>query len=104
MAQHQKRAYLSLNVDSRTEEFFERRVDHHSNNDKRSETRVIESSKPTAASVNASVITRPFEKTVEKVIDGRRTIERERSESREPKLPIQKKKKSIENKYDISDL
>ncbi|ORY03667.1 hypothetical protein BCR34DRAFT_605156 [Clohesyomyces aquaticus] len=97
-----KRALFVLNVDSQTEHLFER-IEFHNEGSKDKEgsgadkVKVIDQSEPSSGSTRVEIVTRPFEKavqrTIERVCDGK--VVREGN---------YKKKRDIEEDYDTSDL
>jgi hypothetical protein len=109
MAQPKRRAFLSLNVDSDAEHIYERVEDH--NKDKKDRLKVREQTEPIAGNSSIQIITRPFEKevqrSIERIVDGRvvRDTTTYRSTSSSPASRQRTSKKaSIEDKYDTSDL
>ncbi|PSN69221.1 hypothetical protein BS50DRAFT_572381 [Corynespora cassiicola Philippines] len=113
-----KRALFSLNIDSNAEHIYQRVDDH--NNDKH---KVLETSGPVHGSTNLQLVTRPFEKAVERsierIVDGKHVADAEgdityethqsvngESPRRSTKTVHVKKKgkQSVEEQYDTSDL
>lgn len=95
-----KRAIFSLNVDSNTEHLYERIEYHDDKHKERGEkVKVVEHSEPSFGSTKVEIVTKPFEKavqrTVERVCDGKIVKERNRDS---------RKKRDIEAEYDTSDL
>lgn len=62
-----KRALLSLNVDSQAEHAYQR-VDNHSKPGERA--KVIETSGPTYGHTDLQLVTKPFEKLVNRTVEG----------------------------------
>lgn len=100
-----KRAIFSLNVDSNAEHFLERIEDHSKQG--KGKVKVREHKEPFVGNTSLQLLTRPFEKevqrSVERIVDGRvvkdTKITRENSQTRN-----EKRKKSVEERYDTSDL
>lgn len=109
MSQPKRRAFFSLNVDSNAEHIYERVEDH--NKDKKDSLKVREQTGPVVGNSSVQIITRPFEKevqrSIERIVDGRvvRDTTTYRSTSPSPSSRQKSsKKRSIEDKYDTSDL
>lgn len=62
-----KRALFSLNVDSETEHVYQR-VNNHSKPGEK--TKVIETSGPTVGHTDLQFVTKPFEKLVNRTVEG----------------------------------
>jgi hypothetical protein len=112
MSRPKRRAFLSVNVNSNAEHIYERVEDH--NKESKDRLKVLEQTQPTVGNSSIHIITRPFEKevqrSIERVVDGRvvRDTTTYRSTSPSPsnrhKEGSSKKRASIEDKYDTSDL
>jgi ribose 5-phosphate isomerase B len=63
-----KRALFSLNVDSEADHIYQRVNDHSKPGNQR--TKVIESSGPTVGHTDFQFVTKPFEKAVNRVVEG----------------------------------
>jgi hypothetical protein len=105
-----KRAFFSLNVDSNADHIYER-IEHHGK-DGKDTVKVKEHREPLAGSTSLQVLTQPFEKevkrSVERIVDGRvvrdtETYSSDKPDSHTVKLE-NKRKKSLWEKYDTSDL
>lgn len=114
-----KRAVFSLNLDSNADHVYQRVEDH--NKEGKDKIKVLESSGPTVGNTSLSFVTKPFEKavnrTVEGVIDG--TGKKVHSAEGELHYEVSKTekgtgsrtvhvnkpaRKTVEEKYDTSDL
>lgn len=105
-----KRAVFSLTVDSNTEHIYERTEDH--TKEGKGKVKVREYKEPLIGNTSLHILTKPFEKevqrSVERTIDGRTvrdtTYSYSDSTSSVSSGQKQHRKKSVEEKYDTSDL
>ena len=63
-----KRALFSLNVDSEAERIYQRVEDH--SNPGNGKTKIFESSGPTVGHTDLQFVTKPFEKLVNRTVEG----------------------------------
>jgi ribose 5-phosphate isomerase B len=100
-----RRAFFSLNVDSTADHIYERIEDY--NKEKTDRVKVREQSGPLRGSTHLHVLGNPYEKevqrSIERIVDGRVVRDTlttyDHSDTNSPP-----RKKSIEDKYDTSDL
>lgn len=113
-----KRALFSLNLDSTADHIYQRVEDH--NKDGKDKVKVLESSGPTTGTTSLSFVTKPFEqavnRTVEGVIDGtgkkvtsaegelRYDVTKSEKSSSSRTTHVTNSTKTIDDKYDTSDL
>jgi hypothetical protein len=99
----EKRISLSLNLDSETSEFYER-IEQHGTSP--SESKVTELTDQKSGSTRFCVTTNPYEKRIERHPEhgkGTVQIQYKTDDPHQPTI-FKKKKKSIEEEYDISEL
>jgi len=114
-----KRALFSLNLDSNADHIYQRVEDH--NKEGEGKIKVIESTGPTVGSTNLTVLTKPFEKVVNRAVEGviegtgkkvhsaegelHYEVSREEKGSSSQTVKVQKGPvKRLEDQYDTSEL
>lgn len=114
-----KRALFSLNLDSTADHIYQRVDDH--NKEGKDKVKVLESSGPTVGKTNLSFVTKPFEQTVNRTVEGVVEGTGKKLHSAEGEIYYEVNKsekgtrghivhdkksasKSVEDQYDTSDL
>lgn len=114
-----KRALFSLNLDSTADHIYQRVEDH--NKEGTDKVKVLESSGPTVGNTSLSFVTKPFEQTVNRTVEGVIQGTGKKVHSAEGELHYEVNKtekgtgsqvahvkkpaaKTVEDKYDTSDL
>jgi hypothetical protein len=114
-----KRALFSLNLDSTADHIYQRVDDH--NKEGKDKVKVLESSGPTVGKTNLSFVTKPFEQTVNRTVEGVVEGTGKKLHSAEGEIHYEVNKsekgtrshivhdkksasKSVEDQYDTSDL
>ena len=101
-----KRALFSLNIDSNADHLYQR-IDDHSK-DKEGRTKVVEHHEPVSGHTSLQVLTKPFEKEVERqaqrVVSENISTKRESSSSSPSSSTRRPRTKKLEDEYDTSDL
>lgn len=115
-----KRALFSVNLDSDADHVYQRVEDH--SKEGTDKVKVLESRGPTHGHTDLSYVTKPFEKLVNRTVDGviegtgkkvhsaegELSYSTERSEKRDGKTTLnivsKKKRRHLEDKYDTSEL
>jgi ribose 5-phosphate isomerase B len=128
MPPKEKRALFSLNLDTDADDVYQKVTDHNDKGEER--VKVIESKGPTHGHTDLSYITKPFEKTVNRAVNGvvegsgkklhsaegslsystQRTERRSGNQTQEDRensrlnVVSKAKRRDIERKYDTSEL
>ena len=107
-----RRGFFSLNVDTNADHILEKTVEK--DKDEKDIVKIRQHGEPHVGNTSLQVLTKPFEqeikRSVERIVDGRTVRDTETSYSNENDKPqrhtvkVGKRKQSLWEKYDTSDL